>query len=150
MEVRRIKLILIIGFLAFCSHAQITKTEEVKTNFDREIAHTKELFSVELAANQKAMELQAKEYERRLELLNGEAESLRKMQATYVPRESFEAFQKQVGEMDVSQNIKITDLEKWKSTVIGQFAILQIAFFIILALLNHFKPFAKKETKPTT
>jgi len=41
-------------------------------------------------ANEKALGIQAKEYERRLEALNGEAERLRKMQATYLPREVFD------------------------------------------------------------
>jgi hypothetical protein len=38
----------------------------------------------------KALKLQAKEYERRLNDLNGEAGRLRSMQQTYMPREVFE------------------------------------------------------------
>lgn len=38
-----------------------------------------------------ALELQATEYERRLSALNHEAEQLRRMQATYLPREVYEA-----------------------------------------------------------
>jgi hypothetical protein len=39
----------------------------------------------------KALHLQATEYERRLDLLNGEAKRLRDIQATYLPREVYEA-----------------------------------------------------------
>ena len=38
----------------------------------------------------KALQLQAKEYERRLNDLNGEAGRLREMQQTYIPREIFD------------------------------------------------------------
>jgi len=41
--------------------------------------------------DKEALSLQAKEYERRLAGLNHEAEQLRRMQATYLPREVYEA-----------------------------------------------------------
>lgn len=140
---------LFILFTFVCS-GQITKTEEVKNNFDREIAHIKELFRAEMEALRKALELQAKEYERRLDILNGEAEQLRDMQAKYVPRETFEAFQKQVmGDTEANKS-DLIKLNSWKSTIVGQLAILGTIFMVAMALLNHFKPFAKKEQKPTT
>jgi hypothetical protein len=41
--------------------------------------------------NKEALDLNAKEMARRLDILNGEAGRLREMQATYVPREIYEA-----------------------------------------------------------
>ncbi len=38
-----------------------------------------------------ALALQAREYERRLDILNNEADRLRDIQATYLPRELYEA-----------------------------------------------------------
>ncbi len=56
----------------------------------------RELFAQQLAASKEALRLQAGEYERRLELLNGEASRLREMQALYIPREVYEASQKEL------------------------------------------------------
>ena len=49
-----------------------------------------------LHATREATVLQAKEYERRLDALNGEAERLKHMQATYLPREVFDARQREL------------------------------------------------------
>jgi len=51
----------------------------------------KEFFLFKLEAQNKALELQAREYERRLENLNNEARQLKEMQRTYLPRETWEA-----------------------------------------------------------
>ncbi len=54
-----------------------------------------ELIKTILEEHQKALALQHKEYERRLEALNGEAARIRSIQETYVPRETYEAFIKE-------------------------------------------------------
>lgn len=141
----------ILVFISCACSAQIVTTKEINTSLEREIAHIKELFRAELDAVKMAKELQAKEYERRLEILNGEAEQLRDMQATYVPRETFEAFQKQILGIMEGQGKQIIELQNWKSAIVAQIAIVGTIFMIGMALLNHFKPFAKKESqKPTT
>ncbi len=67
----------------------------------------------------KAMAVQAREYERRLELLNGEATRLREMQITYLPRE--------VCDSKMSQIIQdINGLKIWQSRVQGQVAIIAV------------------------
>lgn len=127
MARHRIKLIIIIGFLAFCSDAQIQQTKEVTTTIEREIAHIKELHRLEMEGIRKALELQAEEYERRLEILNNEAGQLKAMQATYVPRENFEAFQKQfMGDIEANRK-DLIELNKWKATIVGQIALFGIA-----------------------
>lgn len=50
---------------------------------------------VENAAVSEALRLQHEEYKRRLHDLNGEAQRLRDIQATYVPRESYESYVKE-------------------------------------------------------
>ncbi len=57
-----------------------------RDDLEREIHHLREL----LDERDKALGLQANEYERRLAMLNGEAARLREMQQSYVPREVFE------------------------------------------------------------
>lgn len=68
-------------------------SEDVKAV--RELLSTKiealeKLINFRLDLNDKALQIQHKEYERRLRDLNGEAERLRQMQATYVSREVYE------------------------------------------------------------
>jgi phage regulator Rha-like protein len=63
----------------------------------------KEFFLVKFDSLDKALELQAKEYERRLSDLNHEAEQLKSMQSTYMPRELYEnnheVIRKQIDEL---------------------------------------------------
>jgi hypothetical protein len=77
-------------------------TPEALRILEQEIMHTRELLRTEqqaaarliderFSANRIAHDLQAGEYARRLEILNGEAERLRSIQATYLPREVAEA-----------------------------------------------------------
>lgn len=61
-----------------------------------------EAYKIKFEAMEKALQLQAKEYERRLSDLNGEAGRLRDMQATYVPREVFDTVVK-----DLEKRIEI-------------------------------------------
>lgn len=61
-----------------------------------DLEHLKEIMELRFNLNDKALELQAKETERRLENLNHEAEQLKSMQSTYMPREVYEAKHKEL------------------------------------------------------
>lgn len=77
-----------------------------------------------------ALVLQAKEYERRLDLLNGEASRLRDIQATYLPREVYEVFKK-------DQQNEIYDLKSFKDATIGRQGIIgYIVPTIISAIIS--------------
>ncbi len=85
---------------------------EIEDQIREEIAKLKELLmlktnSMEQLTEEKfagaadALRIQAKEYERRLDALNGEAARLREIQSTYLPKEIYEAKQKeQDGKID--------------------------------------------------
>jgi hypothetical protein len=62
-----------------------------------ETQHLREVMQLQLGAVEKARQIQAEEYERRLALLNHEAAQLKDMQAMYVPREVFEGQMKELG-----------------------------------------------------
>lgn len=68
----------------------------------------------------KALQLQAAEYERRLSALNGEAERLRNMQAMYVPRETFDTvireFEKKI-EILTAVNLKGEGRASWVNAI---------------------------------
>lgn len=49
-----------------------------------------QFFTEKFKARDRQLKIQAKEYKRRLEALNHEAEQLKNMQATYTPREVFD------------------------------------------------------------
>jgi len=87
-----------------------------KELFEEKIKHERELRELQQGEYRIALELQAKEYDRRLESLNHEAEQLKKMQATYLPRE--------VGENKISRmEEEVTTLKLWKSNLMGRIAI---------------------------
>jgi len=69
---------------------------------------------------------QAKEYERRLELLNGEASRLRDIQTNYLPREVYESKH--------SELIKtVDDLRTYRDTMLGRQSIIII---VVSALIS--------------
>ena len=86
----------------------------------------------------KALKLQAKEYQRRLKDLNGEAERLRNIQATYIPREVFENSLKTVSDkteaaaralaekQDELVDKTITPMHIWQTKLQGKIAIIVI------------------------
>lgn len=77
----------------------------------------------------KALKLQAKEYERRLEILNHEAQKLATMQATYMPREVYVTEQ-------YEQDKKIGALSEWKSKSEGGQVVRQFVWGIVIVLLS--------------
>lgn len=67
------------------------QTDDFKIKLlEEKVLALKELMITVRRGDQKALELQAKEYERRLEALNHEADQLKEMQGRYVPREVYE------------------------------------------------------------
>lgn len=69
---------------------------------------------------QRALELQAKEYERRLDALNGEAGRLRLIQANYIPREVFDAAIKELDkkvEVLTAVNLKGEGKTSWEKYI---------------------------------
>jgi hypothetical protein len=57
------------------------------TDLQTRLSVVEHSLEIRLEAAEKALKLQAEEYSRRLDILNGEADRLRQMQSTYVPRE---------------------------------------------------------------
>ena len=72
-------------------------------------------------ANARALELQAAEYARHLEALNGKADELRRMQATYVPRELFDARRDQMDRWMSSVDRQLT-----RTAMVGTMALIAL------------------------
>ena len=97
-----------------------TDTEtKTKTKTKTEIKHLKELMNLQFKYTETALVIQSTETERRLNLLNGEAERLKSIQSTYLPREVFEANYKEL-------SIKIELLQRIVYIGIGGVLVLQI------------------------
>ena len=88
-----------------------------------EVQHIREV----LKLKEDAVKLQAAEYHRRLDDLNHEAERLKSMQGTYLPRELYESRHREI-------DIRLTTVERnvWLAT--GGLA----ALFATWKLLEHF------------
>jgi hypothetical protein len=71
--------------------------------FNLKLAHEREIRQERESAAKSALDLQAREYERRLDTLNHAHEDARRAQADTVPREMFEAFK--------------AENQKWQTTV---------------------------------
>ena len=99
-----------------------------------EILHLREV----LALKETALELQAKEYDRRLSSLNHEAEQLKAMQSTYLPREMYESRHRELdAKIDnrngmLSERLSLVERNVWLAT--GGITVL----FSGLQLLLHF------------
>lgn len=90
-----------------------------------ESKHLKEIMDLKFQNADIALKLQAKETERRLDNLNGEAERLRNIQATYLPREVYEANQKEL-------NSKLESLSRIVYIGIGGVLVLQIVLKFLI------------------
>ena len=84
-------------------------------------------FNEKFKALEKALELQAKEYERRLEDLNGEAGRLKAMKQELTSREAFDTAM-----MEVSKKLDI--LNDWKIKQEGKSQLLQYIPWILAAI----------------
>lgn len=121
-------LLYLLLFISCACSAQIVQTKEVQTAIEREIAHLKELHRAEMDAIKLALNLQAKEYERRLGELNHEAERL----ALMVPREEYEKFEERV-------NAELKSSRSWQDNMTGKLAVSVGIISIVLFALNYFK-----------
>jgi len=79
----------------------------------------------------RALSLQAAEYERRLKILNGEADRLRQMQATYVPRELYDRIDAQHSE-DIKDLKRCRDIQSGKQIVLT--AVVAAVVSVLVAL----------------
>lgn len=69
---------------------EIKELENLYHELDKALAVQREKHANDIQYIESARQLQAIEYERRLEILNHEAEQLKSMQMTYLPREQWE------------------------------------------------------------
>lgn len=99
----------------------------------------------------KALQLQASEYERRLEALNGEAGRLAKVLADSVPREVFAQYVKETEAREralgttqsdklavalESVNARIDDLQNWRSGLEGRLIGVSAVIGVIVVVVN--------------
>jgi hypothetical protein len=77
-----------------------------------------------IIASDRALTVATAELHRRLEMLNGEASRLREMQATYVPRETFdrsvEAIEKATKVMEEGLDARVKTLENANANMAGK------------------------------
>ena len=76
-----------------------------------------------------ALKLQAKEYERRLNALNGEAERLRNIQTNYIPREVYDENKKET-------DIKLEELKSYKDMQIGKSIIITVIVSVLVSFVS--------------
>lgn len=107
----------------------IVRINELEKRYDREFNHIRDLIRQSELSSNKALDLQAKEYERRLDALNGEAGRIAKIQNDFVPK----------GEYVINLDSLKTDidvLKNYKSNLEGRiYAIVGMIGFI-LTLIN--------------
>lgn len=107
----------------------IVRINELEKRYDREFVHIRDLIRQSELSSNKALDLQAKEYERRLDALNGEAGRIAKIQNDFVPK----------GEYVINLDSLKTDidvLKNYKSNLEGRiYAIVGMIGFI-LTLIN--------------
>jgi len=105
---------------------------------DKEIALVDLRHKKDSASLEKALELQAVEYKRRLEILNGEAQHLQDIQATYLPREVWENTMVELKkEIEELKQYKNTNLGRQSITAIIIPAVVSLIFLVINFFLNR-------------
>ena len=90
----------------------------------------KSYFDTKLEASDKALQLQEREYARRLDDLNHEAERLRNMQVSYLPREVYDVNHKELC-------AKLEKLEAFNNQLIGKFSIIAVLISIGISIIIY-------------
>ena len=83
----------------------------------------------------RALDLQTAEVSRRLDLLNGEAERLRIIQATYVPREVSDAVTARLETSMKGLTEKIDSLVEFRANIMGKQAVLTGLIALVVSAL---------------
>ncbi len=118
-------------------------TPEVEFELRRDIANLKELVTMQIEAlreltearfmsSSEALKIQAAEYERRLDALNGEAARLREIQSEYLPREVYDSEHK-----EINKKIELLALDTTRSegTHTGKSEGISAAWAIIVTVI---------------
>jgi hypothetical protein len=96
---------------------------------DIRFAAAREAIQIKAVADKEALDLQYGITQKRLSDLNGEAERLRQMQASYVPREVFESKHDEQGR-------GLRALELWQSNILGRMAMVGIAGGLVSSIIT--------------
>lgn len=108
----------------------------LKDYIEEKISNLEEKMDLKFIANERAGLIDSKEIARRLEILNGEAERLRQMQATYLPREVYESnLQKLVDDIDENKEFRNISLGKQSIIAVVTSVAISLAFFILSRVL---------------
>jgi hypothetical protein len=94
-----------------------------------EISHLREIVELRAAFLEKALALQAAEYERRLQGLNNEHARLAQSNAEHVSRQLFDQV---VGELHKADN----EAQKFRDQLDGQISGIRVSYGVILAILG--------------
>ena len=109
------------------AHISAAETAHLRELLEQRICAMEKLFHERITLRDRALELSADEYHRRLDMLNGEAGKLAAMQVTYLPREVYEQTVKNI------EN-ELKGLRDFRSNIIGKFSIINGAIAIIVSL----------------
>lgn len=101
----------------------------LKEHFEERFRALNEIRSAEADA----LVIQAREYERRLESLNGEQGRIAKSQATYISREMYEEFKERVDTFIIEQSARAKSMN-WLIGILGSVATFSTAIAAFFAL----------------
>ena len=102
--------------------------EKAIVDIEIRVAILETLLKKEFESRDIAMDLKSKEVERRLIILNGEAERLRQMQATYITREIWNTKHEELCR-------QVDELKEFKNKSIGQQAVITAIISILVSFI---------------
>jgi DNA repair exonuclease SbcCD ATPase subunit len=103
--------------------------QELEKYFNLKMDDLKVLLEVQMQTSEKALKIQAAEYERRLAALNHEAAQLKDMQSRYLPRETFDIKYQEL-------RIKNDELQTFKDQMVGKASQSAVNISIIIAIVG--------------
>lgn len=113
--------------------------DQLKELLTQRASYFEKITDERFTATTKALELQAREYERRLHDLNGEAARLRVIQETYIPREVYEVGHKELQRVSDARYEEIlrslSELKEFRANYQGRQSIISIVISFIVSLI---------------
>jgi DNA repair exonuclease SbcCD ATPase subunit len=111
-----------------------TKINALKELLTEKVDHLEQLNTERYDTAAQALKIQAREYERRLEALNGEANRLRELEATYVSKEFYEAHHEGI-HSEISDLKGKMDKQAGRDTVLA--GLIALAGSLVVGVILH-------------
>jgi hypothetical protein len=106
----------------------------LREDHNKDMERIEEQVDLKFEAKEKALLIDTREMQRRLDFLNGEAERLRQMQATYLPRETYNENRREMMGCINELEERANRTEAFQNNSLGRQAVMIVVVSVLVSL----------------